>query len=87
MPPTTKPVHTIASIPGDGIGIEVIEQTIFVLRKLEQISQTFTLRFEHIDWSSERYIKTGEYIPAGGLERLKEYDAILFGAVGSVGMY
>jgi hypothetical protein len=80
-------LYNIASIPGDGIGIEVIEQTIRVLRKLEEILQTFSLHFEDIDWSSERYKKLGEYIPRGGLETLKRYDAILFGAVGSPGMF
>jgi isocitrate/isopropylmalate dehydrogenase len=79
-------VYNIASIPGDGIGVEVIEQTIRVLRKLEEILQAFSLHFEHIDWSSEPYKTLGEYIPRGGLEILKRYDAILFGAVGSPGM-
>ena len=35
------------------------------------------------DWSSERYLKHGAYIPEGGLEKLKKVDAIFFGAVGS----
>src|SRR4029079_5712367 len=35
------------------------------------------------DWSSERYLRTGAYIPEGGLEKLKTFDAIFFGAVGS----
>jgi len=43
----------------------------------------FDLKFESFDWSSERYKKTGAYIPAGGLEKLKTFDAILFGAVGA----
>jgi tartrate dehydrogenase/decarboxylase / D-malate dehydrogenase len=42
----------------------------------------FDLKFESFDWSSERYKKTGAYIPEGGLEKLKTFDAILFGAVG-----
>jgi len=43
----------------------------------------FRFEVEHFDWSSERYLKHGAYIPAGGLEKLKGFDAILFGAVGS----
>src|SRR3954463_3594817 len=43
----------------------------------------FDLKFESFDWSSERYKKTGAYIPEGGLEKLKTFDAILFGAVGA----
>ena len=41
------------------------------------------MQFENLDWGSERYKKTGAYIPAGGLEALKTYDAIFFGAVGA----
>jgi tartrate dehydrogenase/decarboxylase/D-malate dehydrogenase len=74
--------YRIAAIPGDGIGREVIAAGIEVLQalcKLEAVGMTF----EHFDWSSERYLKTGAYIPEGGLEKLKGFDAIFFGAVGS----
>ena len=72
--------YRIASIPGDGIGNEVIPAGIEVLKKLED---GFRLEFEHFDWSSTRYEKTCAYIPAGGLDELKKFDAILFGAVGA----
>jgi tartrate dehydrogenase/decarboxylase / D-malate dehydrogenase len=72
--------YRIAAIPGDGIGNEVIPAGIEVLQKLQD---GFRLEFEHFDWSSERYRKTGAYIPEGGLEKLKKFDAIFFGAVGA----
>jgi tartrate dehydrogenase/decarboxylase/D-malate dehydrogenase len=72
--------YRIASIPGDGIGNEVIPAGIEVLKKL---ADGFRLEFEHFDWSSKRYLETGAYIPAGGLEKLKAFDAIFFGAVGA----
>src|SRR6185503_3201962 len=72
--------YRIASIPGDGIGNEVIPAGIEVLKRLEN---GFQLRFEDFDWSSKRYKETGAYIPEGGLERLKSFDAIFFGAVGA----
>ena len=72
--------YRIASIPGDGIGNEVIPAGIEVLKHLEN---GFQLRFENFDWSSRRYKETGAYIPEGGLERLKSFDAIFFGAVGA----
>ena len=72
--------YRIAAIPGDGIGNEVIPAGIEVLRKLKG---DFRLEFEHFDWSSERYKKTGAYIPHGGLDKLKAFDAIFFGAVGA----
>jgi tartrate dehydrogenase/decarboxylase/D-malate dehydrogenase len=79
---SSKSVNTykIASIPGDGIGNEVIPAGIEVLKKLED---GFQLEFEHFDWSSKRYVETGRYIPEGGLEKLKRFDAIFFGAVGA----
>jgi tartrate dehydrogenase/decarboxylase/D-malate dehydrogenase len=74
--------YRIASIPGDGIGMEVIPAGIDVLQALAK-SEGFGLGFEHFDWSSERFKKTGAYIPEGGLEKLKGFDAIFFGAVGA----
>jgi tartrate dehydrogenase/decarboxylase/D-malate dehydrogenase len=72
--------YRIAAIPGDGIGNEVIPAGIEVLDKT---ADGFRLEFEHFDWSSQRYQQTGRYIPEGGLERLKAFDAIFFGAVGA----
>ena len=72
--------YRIASIPGDGIGNEVIPAGIEVL---EKVADGFRLEFKHFDWSSARYKNTGAYIPAGGLDELKKFDAILFGAVGA----
>ena len=72
--------YRIAAIPGDGIGNEVIPAGIEVLARA---ADGFRLEFEHFDWSSQRYVETGKYIPDGGLERLKTYDAIFFGAVGA----
>jgi len=72
--------YRIASIPGDGIGTEVIPAGIEVLEKL---AGPFGLEFEHFDWSSRRYLETGAYIPDGGLDKLKAFDAIFFGAVGA----
>jgi tartrate dehydrogenase/decarboxylase/D-malate dehydrogenase len=72
--------YRIAAIPGDGIGNEVIPAGIEVLQRA---ADGFRLEFEHFDWSSKRYQQTGRYIPQGGLEQLKGFDAIFFGAVGA----
>lgn len=82
--PSTK-TYSIASIPADGIGPEVVEAGIEVLKALAESLNTFRLEFTHYDWSSDTYKKTGKYIPDGGLESLKKHDAILFGAVGAPG--
>ena len=74
--------YRIAAIPGDGIGIEVISAGVDVLSYLSE-KENFKLDFESFDWSSARYLRTGAYSPEGGLEKLKTFDAIFFGAVGS----
>jgi tartrate dehydrogenase/decarboxylase/D-malate dehydrogenase len=74
--------YRIASIPGDGIGNEVIPAGIEVIEKLCSL-EGFSAQFTHFDWSSKRYRETGRYIPEGGLEVLRNFDAIFFGAVGA----
>ncbi len=75
--------HRIAAIGGDGIGPEVIEAGIEVLQALARAAGGFGLAFERFAWSSQLYLDAGHYIPPGGLERLRAFDAIFFGAVGS----
>jgi len=75
--------HTIAVIAGDGIGSEVVGAGVEVLKILAAREKTFYLAFERFPWNSEYYLEHGYYIPEGGLERLKAFDAIYFGAVGS----
>ena len=74
--------YRIACIPGDGIGNEVIPAGMEVLKRLCSVEK-FGMEFVSFDWSSERYKKTGAYIPEGGLEELKKFDAVFFGAVGA----
>jgi tartrate dehydrogenase/decarboxylase/D-malate dehydrogenase len=75
--------YKIASIPGDGIGIEVIAEGEKVLRELAKKDGGFALEFTPFDWGSVRFLETGAYMPANSLETLKEFDAIFFGAVGA----
>jgi len=74
--------HSIACMGADGIGPEVVNAAVEVLKVLSDAAG-FKLEFTDYDWSSETYKKTGKYIPDGGLEELKKHDAILFGAVGA----
>lgn len=80
----THPTYRIASIPADGIGPEVISAGITVLQQLSQTYGSFTFDFTHFDWSSDYYLAHGKYIPDGGLDELKKFNAILFGAVGDL---
>jgi tartrate dehydrogenase/decarboxylase/D-malate dehydrogenase len=75
--------YRIAAIPGDGIGVEVIAAGLKVLDVLAERDRGFRLKVEQFPWSSNYYLKHGHYIPEGGLERLKSFDAIFFGAVGA----
>ncbi|MES1925610.1 tartrate dehydrogenase [Salinisphaera sp. T31B1] len=75
--------HKIAVMPGDGIGLEVIEAGKTVLARLADSSGALRFDFTDFDWSSKRYLEQGRYIPEGGLDELRTFDAIYFGAVGS----
>ncbi len=75
--------YRIASIPGDGIGVEVIAEGEKVLEALAGKERGFSLELMPFDWSSERYLRTGAYMPDNALEILRKFDAILFGAVGA----
>lgn len=78
--------YKIALIPGDGIGIEVVEAGRVVLEHLAKCISTFHLDFEHFEWSSAYYKREGRYLPDDALEQVKKFNAILFGAVGAPGM-
>jgi len=75
--------YRIAAIPGDGIGVEVIAAGLKVLEVLAGRDRGFRLRVEHFPWGSDYYLEHGCYIPEGGLDELRRFDAIFFGAVGS----
>lgn len=74
--------YKIATIPGDGIGIEITEAAVKVLNALVTHAKRFEFEFTNFDWSSRKYLEKGYYIPPNGLEELKKFDAIYFGAVG-----
>jgi tartrate dehydrogenase/decarboxylase/D-malate dehydrogenase len=78
---TTNPGRRIALIPGDGIGIEVAASARQVLEELDS-RYRLGLSIDEFDWSCERYLVEGAMMPADGLDTLREYDAILLGAVG-----
>jgi tartrate dehydrogenase/decarboxylase/D-malate dehydrogenase len=73
-------------IPGDGIGLEVMDQAVRVLERLAARSGDLALGLTTFDWSCERYRREGAMMPADGLERLADADAILLGAVGFPGV-
>jgi tartrate dehydrogenase/decarboxylase / D-malate dehydrogenase len=77
--------HTIALIPGDGIGKEVVPAAAGVLDVAAK-RFGFELEWTPFDWSCERYTKTGRMMPEDGLAQLRAFEAIFLGAVGFPGV-
>ncbi|MBP6530436.1 MAG: tartrate dehydrogenase [Burkholderiales bacterium] len=75
-------IYKIASIPGDGIGKEVVPAGQVVLQALAAAQKTFQFEFESFDWGGDYYRKHGVMMPADGLDSLRHKDAILFGSAG-----
>ncbi|MBU1904335.1 MAG: tartrate dehydrogenase [Proteobacteria bacterium] len=77
--------YTIAVIPGDGIGKEVVPEGI---RVLERVGKQYDISYdwETFSWSCETYLRTGRMMPEDGMEQLRQCDAIYLGAVGFPGV-
>jgi tartrate dehydrogenase/decarboxylase/D-malate dehydrogenase len=76
---------SIALLPGDGIGREVLPAARQVLEAAASKGDgpsdaRFT--FEEFEWGSEYYFRHGVMMPPDALDRLRAHDAILLGAVG-----
>lgn len=74
--------YEIAVIPGDGIGQEVTPEGVRVLDAVAEVDGGFELGYQEFPWGSEYYLKHGLMMAKDGLEVLKPFDAIYFGAVG-----
>ncbi len=74
--------YRIATIPGDGIGREVVPAGRQVLQVLARSLHSFQLEFEDFDWGGDYYRRCGAMMPEDGLDRLRNKDAILFGSAG-----
>jgi tartrate dehydrogenase/decarboxylase/D-malate dehydrogenase len=72
---------SIALIPGDGIGQEVVPAAVRVLKKAAATSGA-GLSLAEFDWGSEYYFRHGHMMPVDALDRLRHFDAVLLGAVG-----
>lgn len=74
--------YRIATIPGDGIGKEVIPAGRQVLEALAQANHSFAFEFENFDWGGDYYRQHGVMMPEKGLDALRDKNAILFGSAG-----
>jgi 3-isopropylmalate dehydrogenase len=73
--------HRIGVIPGDGTGPEVVREGLKVLDAVRSAGG-FDVELAEFDLGAERYLRTGEVLPDEELERLRQTDGILLGAVG-----
>ncbi|OED37110.1 3-isopropylmalate dehydrogenase [PVC group bacterium (ex Bugula neritina AB1)] len=75
-------MYKIAVIPGDGIGSEVMQVGLGVL---ESVCKKHQIEYEAVDFllGAEHYLETGEALSDETLEKLKSFDTILLGAIGS----
>ena len=71
----------IVVIPGDGIGAEITDSAVAVLKKTAEKFK-LELEYEFHDAGGTAYDKFGTPLPDSTLEACKKADAVLFGAVG-----
>jgi 3-isopropylmalate dehydrogenase len=82
LDPRDRRPQRIAIIPGDGIGKDVTAEAVKVL---EAVTERWRLPLElvHFPWDADRYLATGETLPAGALDDFRDhYAAIFIGAYG-----
>jgi tartrate dehydrogenase/decarboxylase / D-malate dehydrogenase len=74
--------HSIAVIPGDGIGREVIPEGVRVLEAVAA-RHGIRLKWKEFPWSCDWYKAHGRMCPEDAPDILRKFDAIYFGAVGN----
>jgi tartrate dehydrogenase/decarboxylase/D-malate dehydrogenase len=74
--------YRIATVPGDGIGKEVVPAGRQVLEVLAGSENSFQFEFENFDWGGDHFRRHGAMMPDNGLDALRSKDAILFGSAG-----
>ncbi len=74
--------YSIALIPGDGIGTEVVDATMPAFDKLAA-KHGIEFDFKSYPFGGDHYISTGEVLSDESMVELKKHDALYLGAVGS----
>lgn len=74
--------YTIASLPGDGIGPEVVDQGLRVLDAVQQKTDSIRFEIESYSIGAGEYLKSGDPLPEPTFEKIREHQAILLGAMG-----
>jgi len=71
----------VAVIGGDGTGPEVVAEAVKVLKAIAAL-EGIDYQLQEFDYGGERYLRTGEVLPEDALDQLRQFDAILLGAIG-----
>ncbi len=78
--------YSIALIPGDGIGKEVVPAGMRVLEAAGRLTGSFRFETRLFEWGCEYYLKHGRMMEEDGLVQLASFDSIYLGAVGYPGV-
>jgi 3-isopropylmalate dehydrogenase len=73
--------YNIVVMPGDGIGPEVIDAALAVLKECES-RYGLKLNYTFSDFSADLYRRTGKKITPADMDEIGKADAVLFGAMG-----
>ncbi len=73
--------YRIAVIGGDGTGPEVTVEALKVLTAVSKL-EGFSFTTTDFDFGGDRYLKTGQIISDEEVQGLRQFDAVLLGAVG-----
>jgi tartrate dehydrogenase/decarboxylase/D-malate dehydrogenase len=74
--------YSIAAIPGDGIGTEVVAAGLEAMAAIAKRDGGFAFKVDQFDWGGEYYKKHGRMMPENGRDLIRKHDAILFGSAG-----
>jgi 3-isopropylmalate dehydrogenase len=74
--------YRIALLPGDGIGPEVVNEAVKVLRAVESSLPGASFEFTEYAAGAAEHLRSGDPFPESTFERSRDADAILLGAMG-----
>ena len=74
--------YDIAVVPGDGIGVDTVNEAVKALGAVSEVHGGLAFTFETFPWGCTYYLQHGEMMPSDALRILEGHDAILFGAAG-----
>jgi isocitrate/isopropylmalate dehydrogenase len=79
---TDHKTYSIAVLPGDGIGPDVIAESLKALAAVESRLRGVHFEMQQYSVGAGEYLRSGDPLPPATLEKIKQHDAILLGAMG-----